>query len=402
MVDAAALLMAAELTVAGAAALPFVIHRFRMRRWLQMESLEPAGDGGEQRLTMVLPVWNEEKLIISKLEDLAAQDFPVHRMELIIIDSASTDKTLELVDGWLQENADVFPRNKVIRMPSRLGKTEAVRRAFLAADDDSTVIAMSDCDARLEPGSLRRMVSWFDDVTIGAVGGTPIRSGAEGEAHGKLETTYRSLFTQQRVAESMADSTPFLEGSICGFRSAVIQPEMLDTHCNADDAQLATMARLNGGRSIQDIQLRFREGTPPTAAGRRSRKVRRAQGLCRHLWRNRRNWFSRQQGRFGSILGWQAVMHLFVPWLVLMAICLGFSRWAVGTGDASFLEDISLVLFIIELLVLSALLGVMFDIRIPGLGFLQTFLDAMWNLFCAHVFVLRGRSLHIWEQPERG
>ena len=403
MVDTPSLLVAAELSAAGLAALPFIIHRYRISRWMQKEPLQPSGDGKKRGLTLVLPVWNEEKIIIEKMENLASQDFPRKNLELIIIDSASIDSTISLVEGWLKENAKEFPNHRLIRMEQRLGKTEAVKRAFDAAAEDKPLIAMTDADAMLaDKGALRRLVSWFNDSTIGAVGGTPERKEEVDKTHIKLESTYRDLFTQQRIAESRADSTPFLEGSLVGFRKEFINTSLLDCGSNADDSQLATMARLNGGRSIQDADLVFTEGTPSSSAGRRQRKVRRAQGLCRHLWRNRSTWFSKQHGEFNKILRFQAFMHLFVPWFVLMAMMLGFSRWFLTITDSNFLEGWMLPLFILEVTILTALFGVIANLKIPGIGFLQTFMDAMWSLMIAHLLILKGDSLHIWEQPERG
>ena len=403
MVDAPFLLATAELSAAGLAALPFILHRSRISKWLLKDALQPSGDGESIGLTLVLPVWNEEKLIIQKLDNLASQDFPRENLELIIIDSASNDSTMTLAEEWLKKNPKEFPSHQLIRMEQRLGKTEAVKRAFNAAAEDKPLIAMTDADAMVpDTGALKRLASWFEDATIGAVGGTPNRQTESDKAHVKLEQGYRNLFTQQRIAESQADSTPFLEGSLVAFRKKFIDTSLIDCSSNADDSQLATMARLNGGRSIQDPELLFEEGTPSSNAGRRQRKVRRAQGLCRHLWRNRNSWFAKKHGQFGKILGNQGIMHIFAPWLLLTAIMLGFSRWfMISTGEGSLIEGWGLALFLFELLILLSLFSIMLNIQLPGLGLMQTYLDGMFSLFLAHILILRGKSLHIWEQPER-
>lgn len=402
MVDAPLILATAELSAAGLAALPFILHRLRISKWMQNEALQPSGDGESIGLSLVLPVWNEEKLIIQKLDNLASQDFPRENLELIIIDSASTDTTMTLAKDWLKENPKEFPNYQLIQMEQRLGKSEAVKRAFNAAADENPVIAMTDADAMVpDTGALKRLASWFEDAAIGAVGGTPNRQTESDKAHVKLEQGYRNLFTQQRIAESQVDSTPFLEGSLVAFRKKFIDTSLLDCGSNADDSQLATMARLNGGRSIQDPELLFEEGTPSSNSGRRQRKVRRAQGLCRHLWRNRSSWFAKKHGHFGKILGNQGIMHIFAPWLLILALMLGFSRWFMHlTGEVS-LEGWILILFIFEMLVLISLISIIVNIRIPGLSLMQTYLDGMFSLLWAHFLILKGKSLHIWEQPER-
>jgi hypothetical protein len=70
--------------------------------------------------------------------------------------------------------------------------------------------------------------------------------------------------------------------------------------------------------------------------------------------------------------------------------------------DSSLLGGWLLPLFVLEVIILTALFGVLANLKIPGISFLQTFMDAMWSLMAAHLLILKGDSLHIWEQPERG
>jgi cellulose synthase/poly-beta-1,6-N-acetylglucosamine synthase-like glycosyltransferase len=402
MIEAQAALALGELALAGLAAGPFILHRYRIGKWLKLKPLKPSLIETKLKMTLILPVWNEEEIILSKLENLASQEYPRKDLELLIIDSASTDESMAIAKSWLKENPKAFPNYKIIEMEKRLGKTEAVRQAIIAADEKTEVIVMTDVDATFPPDSLNRLASWFSDPEIGAVGGTPRRSSVEEKAHTEMESTYRDLFTLQRIAESRIDSTPFLEGSIAGFRRSMVDVDLLNVYSNADDSQLATMVRLRGGKSLQDGELCFDEMTPPSNAGRRSRKTRRAQGLCRHLWRNRSAWFSKQHGKFGSIIGNQAMMHLIAPWLVLMAVLLGISRWVIQIQTGSYFEEWYLVLLMIELTIIVAWLGVIFNLKIKGISFLQMFLDSMTNLMIAQFLILRGKSLHVWNKPERG
>jgi hypothetical protein len=56
----------------------------------------------------------------------------------------------------------------------------------------------------------------------------------------------------------------------------------------------------------------------------------------------------------------------------------------------------------IELTIIVAWLGVIFNLKIKGIAFLQMFLDSMTNLIIAQFLILRGKSLHVWNKPERG
>ena len=83
----------------GAAMVPFLLHRWDMYRWDRDHRTqhEPVGTNHSERLTVLLPVWNEGLVIEKKLANLAAQQLPIH---LLVVDSASTDDTMKLVDAW--------------------------------------------------------------------------------------------------------------------------------------------------------------------------------------------------------------------------------------------------------------------------------------------------------------
>jgi len=49
------------------------------------------------RITVVIPTYNEEKTIGQKLENIPEQTYPKELMEIVVIDSNSTDRTLRIV-----------------------------------------------------------------------------------------------------------------------------------------------------------------------------------------------------------------------------------------------------------------------------------------------------------------
>ena len=112
----------------GIAMLPFVLHRWDMYRWDRdhRQKHTPKGTNHSERLTVLLPVWNEATVMEKKLDNLAAQNLPIH---LLVVDSASTDTTLELFNGWMSRHPNAFTSVDVLRMEQREGKTAAVIKA---------------------------------------------------------------------------------------------------------------------------------------------------------------------------------------------------------------------------------------------------------------------------------
>lgn len=57
-------------------------------------------------LSIVIPIFNEEKFIIDTLTSLISQDYPLTRYELLVVDGMSTDTTRKLVENFIEKNPD--------------------------------------------------------------------------------------------------------------------------------------------------------------------------------------------------------------------------------------------------------------------------------------------------------
>ena len=374
-----------ELGLAAIGFTPFAIHRLSCGSWVN-DKMECPEELSGHEITILLPVWNEELIIERKLSNLAKQGFRAH---LLVIDSASSDSTLEKTKTWLDDFPDSFESWKIIPMVERKGKTTAVGLAMDELSDFDGLIVMTDADATMMPGALERVNRWFSNPHIGAVGGTPRR---EGDLVG--ENQHRAIYNTLRVGESAYDSTPFLEGSLIAWRNGLVSSSDLYLKSNADDAQIATAARLNGLRAIQDPELLFSDQMPLTAKAQRRQKVRRAQGLIRLLARKRKFWFSKRQGRFAKILRRNAWMHILSPLAISAAAVLAVMRNIAYLPESSLMGALSTL----EVYCLVSWLLARSNKSIIGTRTAGVILCGLENLLSALVLAGRGKSLHMWQQ----
>lgn len=90
-------------------------------------------------VTVVIPVYNHEKYILSAIESVLSQDYP--NIELIVINDGSTDGTDEVIKGFLKSNGEVFKyiakKNEGVGKTMALGLSEASGEYFceLCSDD---------------------------------------------------------------------------------------------------------------------------------------------------------------------------------------------------------------------------------------------------------------------------
>ncbi len=390
-------LLSIQVIMAIGVILPLIFHTLLNRYWMGLPPLEPAVTKREKlpRMTVVLPVWNEALVIKGKLADIAAQDYPAEKLDLIVIDSASTDDTLKLTREWLDENPGAFADSvHIIEMLARLGKSAAVVRALEELADDCEVVVFSDAECRISAGSLHRIGRWFTDPAIGAVCGCLSQNNPEGGD----EASYRSIYHWFREGESRRNSTPILEGSIAAYRRSALPAAGIVTGANADDSQMGMLVCSNGLRAILDPQIEFNEPPVGDSGEERERKVRRAQGLVRHFWRSRNVWFRGDDG-WGIIVGLNGIMHVIVPWMVLLGILAAaghildviLAGWFVASP--TLLDRIMLLVDAVVMLLLAAgIIGL--PLRIASTTI--SFLTHIGMLLEAQIRLMRGQSLHMW------
>ena len=385
-----------EVGFAALAGLPYLKHGFDLFMARKRSLVRPS-EQFKGQLTILLPVWNEAKVLHEKLENLleTTKSFKPH---LVMIDSASSDDSLSIARIW--GGQDAFASYTILEMEERKGKTAAVQRALkhIEASIETDLILMTDADAMLEADTVSNLMQWFSDPSIGCVGASPKRVGQRME-----EEKHREMFSLVRNLESNIDSTPFLEGSCMIWRSDALQIDALYITSNADDAQIATNIRINGLRVIQDSDAYFIDTAPIERSEHSRQKVRRAQGLQRHLLRQRKHWFNRRHGRFATILRQEAALHLLTPLFLLGTFVAMLARWAsIGFADIDFsnatLTTLHVGLFTAEAVALLAWLTVRYRIKIPVLNQIGSILDGNLHLIRALWQSARGSSLHMWDQ----
>lgn len=118
-------------------------------------------DAGESRdeltLSVVVPVYNERYLVGELLRRVLALSVPgVARLEVIVVDDASTDGSGEI----LREIAAAEPdRVRLLRHERNQGKGAAIRTGIAAAGGD--LIVFQDADLEYDPRDFQRLVQPF-------------------------------------------------------------------------------------------------------------------------------------------------------------------------------------------------------------------------------------------------
>ena len=102
------------------------------------------------RVSIIVPVYNEEQTVVALLERLLAIPMPVDR-EVLVVNDGSTDGTSAGLRAFGRH-----PGLQVIHAPINGGKGAAIRLGLARAAGD--VIAIQDADLELDPADLPRLL----------------------------------------------------------------------------------------------------------------------------------------------------------------------------------------------------------------------------------------------------
>src|SRR5260370_34639269 len=106
------------------------------------------------KLSILIPVFNEEKTILTLLDRVNILDIPKVTKEIIIVDDGSKDKTSEKIDQWIKKNKI---KHSVYLHQENMGKGAAVSNGIQKATGEYIVI--QDADLEYDPHQIKRLVA---------------------------------------------------------------------------------------------------------------------------------------------------------------------------------------------------------------------------------------------------
>lgn len=112
-----------------------------------------------QKLSIIIPAYNEENTIEKILEKVVEVELPNElSKEIIIVDDASTDKTLALSKTFIKANGKKA-EFKILENKNNLGKSKSVKKG--AGYSTGGLVVVQDADLEYDPNNLVKFVEMF-------------------------------------------------------------------------------------------------------------------------------------------------------------------------------------------------------------------------------------------------
>jgi peptidoglycan-N-acetylglucosamine deacetylase len=300
------ILMSARLVIVGLLAL---IDRLRRPHRVASPSFQP-------RVAVLIPAYNEEKVIVRTVRSVLNSDYP--NLHVIVIDDGSKDRTAEVaIEAYRKEIA--AGRVEVFRKHNA-GKAAALNYALEHFDDE--IYVGIDADTVIAPDAISKLVPHFGNPAIGAIAGN-----AKVGNRVNLWTRWQALeyITSQnfeRRAMDLFHVVTVVPGAIGAWRTEAVKAVGgYPLNTVAEDADL-TMNLLEHGLRVdyEDRALAFTEA-PIDMKGLMRQRFRWSFGILQSVWKHRMAFVrNKAMGLFAlpNILIFQMLLPLVSPFIDIM------------------------------------------------------------------------------------
>lgn len=350
-------------------------------------------------VSVVLPVYNEERVVEKTLAALQVSDYP--RFEVVAVNDGSTDNTLDV----LREYALSWPQLRVLDQPNR-GKSEASNNGIFHSKGE--VVVTLDGDTLFERQTIKMFARHFcadgGRKKIGAVAGHVKVGNRRSLLTAWQSLEYLSGICVTRMAEGLMGAIAIVPGACAAWRrEALIQAGGYSTDTLAEDADLTLTLQQFGYRIVQENKAVAWTEAPMTLTGLAKQRLRWTYGNIQTIYKHRGMILNPRYGALGLLTLPYAVLSVIIPLLfmpmtiVVAAINLAHGEWQAIAIFAVIVAGTHMVISTVAVIMVredpSHLLIV------PIYRLIYEPLRA-YVIFGATLQALRGRVVG-WYRPER-
>jgi len=258
-------------------------------------------------VTLVISAYNEAAVLDGKLSNACALDYPVDKLQILVISDASDDGTDEIA----RERAASDPRITLYRQEERKGKTAGLNGGMALATGD--IVVFSDANALYEPNAIRELVAPLRDPQVGYVVGAAHYSDSDSGASQQSEGLYWRYELAIKELESAWGSVVGGDGAIYAIRRALYWPLRED---DINDFVNPMQIIAAGYRGVFNPRARCFEESADSFAKEFGRKRR----IVNRSWRAVLRYGGALRNAGNPAFVFQLVSHKVLRWFALPAI----------------------------------------------------------------------------------
>lgn len=227
-------------------------------------------------VTILVVAHNEERVILEKLHNILAIDYPKEKIEFVISSDNSTDKTNEIVRKFISENTDYSIR--LYEVKARKGKTNAQNEAQKTVTTEYLV--MTDANSMLDTNSVKELMATFTSDEIVYVTGKLKIINKDSSDVSNAESSYWNNEMLIREIESKIKTITAGNGALYACRNSEYKDfDLIESH----DSAMPLYYALEGKRAVSNHNAVAFEKAGETLEDEFGRKVRMNRVILKHI-----------------------------------------------------------------------------------------------------------------------
>ncbi len=189
------------------------------------------------KVTVLVPAYNEEEYIGGALDSILALDYPKDKLEVIVLNDGSTDRTVQVVRKSARYGVKLVNKKNT-------GKADSLNRGVAMANGE--LIATMDADSYVTPSTMKKMVAYFEDPKVASVASSVYVQGAKGLLGTIQQIEYMFAIFSRRIIE-FVDCITVTPGPFSMFRrSSVLEVGGFDPQSLVEDQEIALNLQKHG------------------------------------------------------------------------------------------------------------------------------------------------------------
>jgi cellulose synthase/poly-beta-1,6-N-acetylglucosamine synthase-like glycosyltransferase len=235
-------------------------------------------DGYVPSIHIVVPAFNEEKVIQQKIDSMAWLDYPDNKLSITIYCDGCSDNTVKCAIKSQRQFSNRELNIRIVNLQRNSGKVAVINRAISESDEE--LIVFSDASAILSTDALWRTAQHFiEDTQLAVVTGDYqlLMQGSEGEA---------AYWQYQNKVRSLESNLGSVMGVTGGYY-AILRDVCFELEADTinDDFILPMRAVIQGYRATYDKNIIVVETEPTPLKEDGLRRQRISQGNMQQLLR---------------------------------------------------------------------------------------------------------------------
>ncbi len=264
-------------------------------------------------VSIAIPAYNEASTVIKSIKSILNLNYPQDKLEIIVINDCSTDKTKEVVEKMIKKNNQF--NIKLINKKNNQGKAYALNSALEVASGE--IFGCVDSDSFVNKNSLRLLIPHlFDKKTAAVISSIKVIN--QKNIFGKVQRMEYFMVMMTRKIMSVIDTLYTTPGVLSIYKTKVIKDiGGFDTECLTEDFEIAMRLRQNHYNVRMEPESITYTKVPENPQLFWRQRIRWTRGFIENNIKYKKMYFNSKYG----LLGWfQLPLSVIAPTLLIVGM----------------------------------------------------------------------------------